>query len=194
MKKISTIFLILFTLLTFSNTVSAGFFGDIFEELFGGSGESGESETWFVKERHGDANNTRCKVEYTQLDLATGLEKNVKHTAQYENGYVANGDNIMDLSAKDLTDKMNIWLNESPNNIITNMTIINCKERKTYASMIGIINIEYRWGEYKGCADEYNVKLIDWLERPNQRGYNVNIDRLIKDYEDGCENYIGTGR
>jgi hypothetical protein len=36
----------------------------------------------------------------------------------------------MYLTAQDLTDKINIWLNESTNNIITNLTIINCEERK----------------------------------------------------------------
>jgi hypothetical protein len=68
------------------------------------------------------------------------------------------------------------------------MTIINCKERKLYVSPL-VWNNRERWGEYKGCADEYNVKLIDWLERPKQWGFNVHKERLIKDYDEGCKNY-----
>jgi hypothetical protein len=97
--------------------------------------------------------------------------------------------NVMQLSAQDLTDKINIWLNENSNNVITNLTIINCKERRLYSSILTILISEQRWSEYKGCPDEYNVKLIDFLDRPNQWGFNVNKERLIKDYEDGCVNY-----
>jgi hypothetical protein len=180
MKKL-TMFLILLTILTFSNTASAGFFGDIFKELFG--------EEHPLEER-GGVNNVRCKVEYTQLDLATGLEKNVKHTAQYEPIEISTQDDILHLSAQDLTDKINIWLNESKNNVISNMTIINCKERRLYVSKIIFFLTEQRWGKYKSCPDEFNIQLIDWLEHSKQWGYNVNKARLIKDYEDGCKNYI----
>jgi hypothetical protein len=69
------------------------------------------------------------------------------------------------------------------------MTIINCKERRYYINkFVAFIN-EQRWSEYKGCPSEFNVELIDLLDRPTQRGYNVNIDRLIKNYDDGCKNY-----
>jgi hypothetical protein len=94
----------------------------------------------------------------------------------------------MYLTAQDLTDKINIWLNESTNNIITNLTIINCKERKFLFS-IAVWKSEERWGEYKGCEDKYNVELINFLERPEQWGFNVHKERLIKDYKDGCKNY-----
>jgi hypothetical protein len=182
MKKISTIFLISLTLLTFSNSVFAGFFGDIFKDFFGD----------FKKPslvRKGDVNNVRCMVEYTQLDLSTGIEKNVKHTAQYDLILLSRETNVLYLTAQDLTDKINIWLNENKRNFISNMTIINCKERRLYSSKILSWNSENRWGEYKGCPDEFNIKLIDFLERPKQWGYNVHKERLIRDYEDGCRDY-----
>jgi hypothetical protein len=181
MKKLTT-FLILLTILTFSNTASAGFFGDVFKELFG--------EEYSIEER-GGVNNVRCKVEYTQLDLATGLEKKIKHTEQYPMVNMVEGDDLLYLMAQDLTDKINIWLKESKNNIITNMTIINCKERRLYGNSLIILINEQRWSEYKSCPDEYNIKLVDFLDRPKQWGYNVNKEKLIKDYEYGCKNYIG---
>jgi hypothetical protein len=181
MKKILTTFLILFILLTFSNTVSAGFFGDIFKDFFGDFKKPSTIEI-------GGVNNVRCKVEYTQLDLTTGLEIVVNHTSQFEVKTIAKDTNIMYLSAQDFTDKINDWLNESPNNVITNMTIINCKERRLYVSKISFSN-EHRWGEYKGCPDEFNIQLIDFLDYPKQWGYNVHKERLIKDYEEGCKNY-----
>ena len=186
MKKL-TIFLISLTLLTFSNTVSAGFFGDIFEVVFGKSDEKTGEEPWI--EGSGIVNNVRCKIEYTQLDLATGLEKTVEHTDQYNIVDMAFNEDVMSLSAQDLTDKVNDWLNESENNVITNLTIISCKERRLYASKFFFIHNEYRWSEYKGCADEFNIKLIDLLDKPKQWGFNVHKERLIKDYEDGCKNY-----
>jgi hypothetical protein len=179
MKKLTT-FLILLTILTFSNTASASFFGDIFKELFGE-----EHPT----EEHGGVNNVRCKVEYTQLDLATGLEKTVKHTDQYRLIDMMAGADVLYSLSQDLTDKINIWLKESKNNIITNMTIINCKERRIYVSKILFFLTEQRWSEYKGCPDEYNIELMSLLDRPKQWGYNVNKERLIKDYEEGCKNY-----
>jgi hypothetical protein len=187
MKKLITIFLISITLLTFSNNSSAGFFGDVFEVLFGSFNEDPGREPG--TDGRGFVNNARCKVEYSQLDLATGLEKNVKYTVQYDLTNMSKDEDVMQLSAQDLTDKINIWLNENSNNVITNLTIINCKERRLYFSKFLFINNEYRWSEYKGCPDEYNVKLIDFLDRPNQWGFNVNKERLIKDYEDGCVNY-----
>jgi hypothetical protein len=183
MKRLATIFLILFTILTFNNTASAGFFGDIFKELFG------ELDKEFWNEERGGVNNVRCKIEYTQLDLTTGLEKTVKHTSQFEIKTVAKDTNIMYLTAQDFTDQINDWLNESKNNVITNMTAINCKERRLYASKLFIWNNEQRWGEYKSCPDEYNLELMDLLEGFKQWGYNVNIARLIKDYDEGCKNY-----
>jgi hypothetical protein len=186
MKKLLTTFLISLTLLTFSNSVSASFFGDIFKGIFGGPADKNP-----FGEKHSDATEVRCMVEYTQLDLSTGLEKKIKHTAQYMMIKLDQKEEVLHLSAQDLTDKINIWLNESQNNVIADITIINCKEKKFYINQINILRSEKRWGEYKGCPDEFNILLMDWLERPKQWGYNVHKERLIKDYEDGCKNYIG---
>jgi hypothetical protein len=183
MKKLTTTFLILLTILTFSNSASAGFFDYIFGDFFKPKTISDS----------GRANNVRCKVEYTQLDLATGLEQTVKHTDQNALIATAEADNVLYLLTQDLTDKINIWLNESKNNVITNLTVINCKERRLYyrySEFFAAVSNEQRWSKYKGCADEFNIKLIDFLDKPKQWGYNVHKERLIKDYEDGCTNYI----
>jgi hypothetical protein len=190
MKKLSTTFLILFTLLTFSNSVFAGFFSYIFGDIFNSFGSFNPVETF---KSTTDVKDIRCKVEYTQLDLTTGLEKNIKHTAQYEVNYVAHGNNLMYLSAQDLTENINIWLNESKNNVVSNMTGINCKEGRQVFSILHLLQPQIIWNEYKSCEDEYNIDLINLLVRPKQWGYNVNIERLIKDYEEGCKNYIGEG-
>jgi hypothetical protein len=183
MKKISKIFLISLTLLTFSNTASAGFFDDIFD--FFGIDKNPPSTI-----KRGDVNYIRCKVEYTQLDLSTGLEKTVKHTVQYDTYDIPSKGDTLHLSAQDLTDKINIWLNESKRNVITDLTVINCKEKRLYLHKIFIWKSEYRWSKYKSCPDEFNIQLMDWLEYPKQWGYNVNKDRLIKDYEEGCKNHF----
>jgi hypothetical protein len=183
MKKILTTFLISLTLLTFSNTASGGFFGDILKDIFGDFKKASTTE-------RGNVNNVRCKVEYTQLDLATGLEKTVKHTTQFFLLHLPHGGNVCYLSTQDLSDKINIWLNESPNNVVANMTVINCKERRLYVSKISFSN-ELRWNEYKSCDNEFNAHLVDWLERPKQLGYNVHKERLIRDYKEGFINYYG---
>jgi hypothetical protein len=86
---------------------------------------------------------------------------------------------------------MNAWLNKSSSNIITNMTVINCKSRRLYSSKFTLRFVDNRWDEYKSCDDEFNANLIDWLDRPQQWGFNVHKERLIRDYEDGFENYEG---
>jgi hypothetical protein len=184
MKKIK-IFLISLTLLAFSNTASGGFFGDVFKVIFGES----DKKSW-SNEEHSGVNRVRCMVEYTQLDLATGLEKTVKHTVQYVLMEVYGDYDVMQLSSEDLTKKINIWLNENENNVITNLTAINCKERRFYISKIFFWNNEQRWTNYKSCPDEFCIRLLSLIDRPEQWGYIVNKDRLIKEYEDGCKNYV----
>jgi hypothetical protein len=183
MKKI---FLILFILLTFNNSAFAGFFGDIFKDIFGKNDES------FFGENHGDVNSIRCKVEYTQLDLSTGIEKTVKHTIQHETKFLADIENTCYLSTQYATDKINNWLNKNKNNIIVDLSVINCKSRRLYSNKTRLLNVvENRWDEYKSCDDGFNTYLIDWLESPKQWGYNVNKERLIRDYEEGFENFYG---
>jgi hypothetical protein len=184
MKKI--LFLISLTLLTFSNTASGGFFGDVFKTVFGDSFKKSSTEY------KGNANNARCKVEYTQLDLSTGLETVVKHTIQHETKFLADIENTCYLSTQYATDKINNWLNKNKNNIIVDLSVINCKSRRLYSNKTRLLNVvENRWDEYKSCDDEFNTYLIDWLESPKQWGYNVNKERLIRDYEEGFENFYG---
>jgi hypothetical protein len=177
MKKILTTFLISLTLLTFNNTAFAGFFSDLIGV---------KKPTMYSR---GKVNHIGCKVEYTQLDLTTGLEKTVKHFVQYEITRIADGTNTMYLSAQDLVDKINNWTDENKNNILANMTGINCKEKRFYSHKLFFWKGRQRWEKYKSCEDKYNLDFINLLERPKQWGYNVHKDRLIKDYEEGCKNY-----
>jgi hypothetical protein len=187
MKKI---IIFLFIVLTFNNTASGGFFGDVLELFFGNSFKEPSDSFLGVGSNVKDV---RCKVEYTQLNLATGLEKTVKHTAQYEVLYIANGDNLMYLSAQDLTKNINIWLNENKNNVVADMTGINCKGGVQNFNIKYMLHPKVIWKEYKSCEDKYNVDLMNLLDLPEQWGYNVHIDRLIKDYDEGCKNYAGEG-
>jgi hypothetical protein len=168
MKKLTTRFLILFILLILNNSVSASFFGDIYRE---------------AKSTYKEYHQIRCKVEYTQLDLATGLEKVVKNTVQFVLKHSPKNIDYCYTATQDLTDKINKWLNESPNNIITNSTIILCKEKVRNISKWVLFRSDKYWEEYKNCNDEYNIKLIDLIDYPRQQGFNMHKERLIKDYE-----------
>jgi hypothetical protein len=183
MKKISTRFLILIILLTFNNTASASFFSDMYDK-FRKVFDTKELKRYAV----GDV---RCKVEYTQLDLNTGLETVVKYTSHFDIKYIPIGSNTCYMATQDFTYKINEWLNESPNNIIVNMTVNNCKVKGIYFQRLLRWIREERWNEYKSCDDEFNNNLVDWLDHPKQLGFNVNKDRLIRDYEEGFENYYG---
>jgi hypothetical protein len=165
MKKLTTRFLILLIL---NNSVSASFFGDIYRE---------------AKSTYKEYFEVRCKVEYTQLDLTTGLEKVVKNTVQFVLNHSPKNIDYCYTATQDLTEKINEWLNESPNNVITNSTIILCKEKVRNVSKWVFFKSDKYWEEYKNCNDETNTKLIDWIERPKQQGFNVHKERLIKDYE-----------
>jgi hypothetical protein len=178
MKKLLTIFLILFF---FSNNVFAFSFGDIFKSI----------KKHFVSEFYLGTSDARCKVEYTQLDLNTGIEKSIKYTSQFFLDYLPKGGNVCYLATQDLSDKINLWMKESENNVVANMTVVNCKERSFYISRVFFWESEDRWGEYKSCDDEFNMQLVDWIERPEQLGFNVNKARLIRDYEGVFKNYYG---
>jgi hypothetical protein len=184
MKKL-TRFLILFILLIFSNYSSASFFGDIFREII-----STHKEYFKIKSTHKEYFAIRCKVEYTQLDLTTGLEKVIKNTIQFELEPIENLDYCY-IATQDFVEKINEWLNESPNNIITNSTIILCKEKVRNVSQWVYFKSDKYWEEYKSCKDEINVKIIDWIEHPKQQGFNIHKERLInntnKEFEQKTE-------
>jgi hypothetical protein len=171
MKKLIRLF-ILFTLLILSNYTSASFFGDIFREL---------------KSTHKEYFEIRCKVEYTQLNLTTGLEKVVEDTTQFSLSHSPINTDYCYIATQDLIQKINIWLNESQNNIIANSTIVLCKEKVRDVSQWVYFKSDKYWREYKNCKDETNVKLIDWIEHPKQQGFNVHKERLIKINEEEFE-------
>jgi hypothetical protein len=164
---------LLLIILTFSNYVFAFSLGNI-----------------FVKEEK-RTSNIRCKVEYTRLNLITGIETFKKHTAQFDLDRMskeAKEQDICHFSIQYLAVKINEWLNKSRINIIVNMTINNCKKKitdvpiwKVWSSGGGI------WGKYKSCPDEFNIELFNEIEN-KQWGFNVHKDRLIKDYEEEFKN------
>jgi hypothetical protein len=162
MKKLIR-FLILSTLLVLSNYASASFFGDILREI-----QSTYKEYYEI----------RCKIEYTQLDLNTGLEKVIKHTIQFELDPQENLDYCY-IATQDLVEKINKWLNESSNNVITNSTVALCKEKIRNISKWTYVKSDKYWEEYKSCKNEISVKIIDWIEHPKQQGFNVHKERLI---------------
>jgi hypothetical protein len=109
MKKPLKIFLISFTLLTFSNTAYGGFFGDIIKDIFGEPDESPFAE------KRGGVDNVRCMVEYTKLDLITGAEKTIKITTQIN---ILEFDivSLMTQAIRNLADKITKLVNASKHN------------------------------------------------------------------------------
>jgi hypothetical protein len=119
MKKLLSI-LTLFTGLTFVNTVFA----------------------WDDKEG-------RCKVEYTMLDLITGVETDYKDTGQWR------VENHCNMGAKNLDKKIAKRVQENTTSMITRLNAFECKirgERVWY-------EIKLQWAGYYVCA-EYHQKNI----------------------------------
>jgi hypothetical protein len=175
-----SIFLILLIGLIFSNTASGGFFDDFLETVFGD-----KQGNIFFKEEERTAN-IRCKVEYTQLNLSTGIETLKKHTAQFDLERMskeAKEQDICHFSIQYLAVRINEWLEKSNNNIIVNMTVNNCKKNVTKDSAWLIWIDRSIWGEYKSCQDEFNIELFNEISNPKQWGFNMHKTRLIKDYE-----------
>jgi hypothetical protein len=118
----------------------------------------------------------RCTLEYTQLDLITGVEKTIKHTTQFD---LRNHNDACLESANNLAFKINDWMRKDKNNVISNLTILYCKARtKNWFSS--------DWSSYKACSAENNeatVGYLNWFNRyygrgANQQGYNVHKQRL----------------
>jgi hypothetical protein len=144
--------LILLTGLTFSSTVSASIIPD-------GAWSSAMA---------------RCKLEYTQLDLSTGLHKITKITTEFktDNSNEGNQEKLCSKSAPRLTSKMNDWVDEDNNNIVVNLTVLFCKERSN------TMFFWHDWSRYEKCYIT-NDLTIDELRRPNKVGYNVNDSRVM---------------
>ncbi len=201
------LFLILI-ILTLNNSASAGFFGDVFKELFGDVEKPPKSIYKPDEEYKQRVDNVRCKVEYTKLDLITGAEEEVKVTTQIYilGSYMVS---LMTKAIRRLADKITYVVNDSKHNAIVNITEVSCKDRRPYLYLMQPIKNEYRWSEYKICEDELNEYLVYLLDDSSKKeyvdnsveqynvskGYNVHKDRLIKDYkeldyEKYCKDYF----
>jgi hypothetical protein len=133
----------------------------------------------------------RCKIEFTRLDLATGLEKEIKYTSEIdldETDYYG----TTDANSQALAKQINKWLNDDYKYILSNMKRLSCKVGYRYIHYLWKWIRETRWKEYKKCDNKDNDQFISYLDNSDTRiGYNVNSKRLIQyDYEDYCDTYM----
>jgi hypothetical protein len=117
--------------------------------------------------------NARCKVNYTRLNLITGVETNIKHTVQYtdRDSFDRNcGD-----ADENLSSKIKDWLRKSKTNIAANMTAISCKIRTDDGIFSNV------WSDYKICDDNHSIALVFQIvtRHPEQIGYEFNKCRFI---------------
>jgi hypothetical protein len=123
---------------------------------------------WFSPDR------ARCKVEYTRLNLVTGIETHKKHTSQYydENSLKGN----CSMYAIYLSDKIEDWLFESRHNIIADMSFMYCKTRTDDGIFSNV------WSKYEQCSASDSAEILKSAESfthiKEQRGYNAHELRL----------------
>jgi hypothetical protein len=139
--------------LMFSNTASAGFLG--LDGFF-------------------DNTDARCRLEYTQLDLRTGVQKIVVMTTQFDNG-----NNVCERCAANMANKMSDWVDDSNSNVIVNLTKMSHKSRTT-------VIFWHNWTDYELCTsiDDpliYTNTIVKSLRDHNKIGYNVNRSRILED-------------
>jgi hypothetical protein len=129
-KKSSMIFLILLIGLFFNNTVFA--LDSIFSPGY----------------------TYRCKIEYTQLNLNTGIETVYKITTQFK----SEEKQCSDGSGK-LAKKLVKWVKKSDTNIIVNLnTVVSCKIREEQIFFA-------EWSKYRECKEKYYQKVIDYIAK-----------------------------
>jgi hypothetical protein len=146
--------LILLIGLTFSNTVSAFFLG------IDGVNSSPD---------------IRCKIEYSQLDLSTGIHTVHKVTSQVpHNNAELSWEGICLKVIPNLVDKINDWVSEKDTNIVANLTEMYCKTRDANWFLW------HDWTKYKRCYYYQNMEIIPLFEYPDKVGYNVTLDRMIE--------------
>jgi hypothetical protein len=147
-KKILLIF-ILFTSTTFIN-ISFAFDG------------------WFSPDQ------ARCMVEYTRLDLVTGIETRKKHT--YQDDDDGNFDHNCGTFYDSLAYKIEDWLIEDKKNIIVDISAMYCKTRTDDGIFSNV------WSKYKQCGagDSWSVLHLatEYKGQKNQKGYNAHELRI----------------
>jgi hypothetical protein len=128
------------------------------------------------------SDHARCKVNYTRLNLVTGVEKNVKITSQYDD--IDDFDRNCDLAISRLYEKIKDWLKKSKHNIVANLTAMYCKSR----SKDGIFSNE--WSAYKQCyiGDSQRVILNTAGYYPDQMGYKAHECRLLETTQEQMDN------
>jgi hypothetical protein len=116
----------------------------------------------------------RCKVEYTRLDLVTGIETRKKHTYQShdDGGHEENCPMYASLLAK----KIEYWLYKSRNNILVDMSAMYCKMRTDDGIFSNV------WTKYKQCDADDSLKLLrlakDYGSNFDHIGYNAHELRI----------------
>ncbi len=152
--------IILLISLMFSNTASAGLFG---------------IDGFFSKQ------DTRCRLEYTQLDLRTGKQKVVAITTQIDDTELNNKPNVCNMCAANFAKKMSNWVDDSNSNVIVNLTKISFKDRDNDWGLW------HTWDDYKLCNTisivplQFTDLVVTSLRDQNKVGYNVNKDRILED-------------
>jgi len=116
---------------------------------------------------------TRCKVEYTRLDLVTGIETRKKHTHQDIDYGLERNCYLLDTY---LANKIESWLMEDKKNIIVDMSLMYCKMRTDDGIFSNV------WTKYKQCDAESGWRLLMWTtiykKQKEQLGYNAHYLRL----------------
>jgi hypothetical protein len=132
----------------------------------------------------------KCKITFTRLDLATGIEKEIKYTSQVDlldTDYYG----TTQANSRQLALQVNEWLNRYYSYVLSNMQRLSCKVGNRYIHRIWQWKRETRWGEYKKCDNRDNDSFIKFLDYPDRIGYNANSKRLIQyDDEDYCDSYF----
>jgi hypothetical protein len=117
---------------------------------------------------------TRCMVEYTRLDLVTGIETRKKHTVQ-DSDYESLKENCSVFSDY-LADKIEDWLIEDKKNIIVDISAMYCKTRTDDGIFSNV------WSKYKQCGagDSWSVLHLatEYKGQKNQKGYNAHELRI----------------
>jgi hypothetical protein len=123
MKKLLSI-LTIFTGLTFINTVFA------YDDVEG-----------------------RCKVEYTMLNLITGVESDYKDTGQWR------VENHCNMGAKNLDKKIAKRVNKNNTSVITKLNAFKCKLRDEEVWY----SFKLQWTGYYVCSERHQKRVMELI-------------------------------